>query len=127
MSKDDKSRKATEGLLRSNFTQELGQKAIVEHHVLDEEEKRYAAELREVLAAMAADLQRVKIVNPGFDYLGSFSVHVFASEIMRAFEFMSITNPHKATHPVADAALRKLTQDVNEHFTGKRQRLRSGF
>lgn len=129
-SKEDKAKietGLTNEVMKDKFMTELGQKAIVEHHQMNEQEKYYVAQLRGVLADSAKDLQKVGIANKGFDYLGSLSVHVYASEVMRAFEFMAITNPFKMTHPVADAALRKLTQDVNEHYTGKRQKLRSGF
>jgi hypothetical protein len=113
--------------IRKQFEQELGSKAIVENHKLEGEQAEITNQLREVLADCAADLQAKKIIHPAFQYLGSWSVHVYANELMRAFEFIDINNPHLATHPVADAALTKLKQSVNEHYTGKRQKLRSGF
>jgi hypothetical protein len=109
------------------FKSEIGATAQVEHHKLEGEDKEYMMQLREVLVSIAQDMQDKKIVNNGFEYLGSWSVHVYASEVLRAFEFVSLTNPHKATHPVAEAALAKLKQDINEHYSGKRQKLRSGF
>lgn len=120
-------KKFTNKLLTDQFIKDLGSKAVVEHHNLEGDEKDYTNQLREVLADVAADLQKGKIVSPGMDYLGSFSVHVYASELMRSFAFVGLNNPHKTTHPVADAAMRKLNEDVTEHFTGKRKRLRSGF
>lgn len=107
------------------FKSELGTTAIVEHHSLKDNE--HVEALKEVLTDMAMDLQRVKIVHEGQEYLGSLSVHVFASEVLRQFSFVGINNTNKMTHPVAEAALSKLKQDVNEFFQGKRQKLRSGF
>lgn len=109
------------------FQKDLGGKAVVEHHSLSGEEQEHAEKLREVLSDIAKDLQRVRIITPGLEYLGSFSVHVFASEALRSFEFISLTAPNKATHPVAEAALSKLREDVNAHYTGKRRKLRSGW
>lgn len=109
------------------FKTEIGSTAQIEHHKLEGAEKEYMMQLREVLVSIAQDMQDKKIVNEGLEYLGSWSVHVYASELLRAFEFVSLTNPHKATHPIAEAALAKLKQDMNEHYSGKRQKLRSGF
>lgn len=110
---------------RKAFETDIGQKAIVEHHSLGGSE--VVAQLREVLVDSALDLQNKKVVHPELEYLGSLSVHVYASQALRQFSFVGITNPHKMTHPVADAAVSKLKQDVREFFRGKRQKLRSGF
>jgi hypothetical protein len=111
------------------FKSEIGSKAIVQHESLarSEEQEKYLEGLREVLADSALDLQKIKLVPPSQEYLGSFSVHVYASEALRQFSFVGITNPHKTNHPIAEAAMKKLTEDVNEYFTGRRRKSRSGF
>ena len=116
--------------LSDQFATELGQKAIVSHESLakgNPEREAYVAELRSCLADMALDLQRVDLAPKEHEYLGSFSVHVYASELLRQFSFVGVTNPHKTTHPIAEAAISKLKQDMNEYFGKKRQKLRSGF
>lgn len=108
------------------FDSEIGSKAIVEHHQIENDE--YTSELREVLAAMGADLQRVGKVPQGLTYQGSFSVHVYASEgIKGTFAFAGVSNPGSCHFKLAEAAGKKLAQDINEHYRGSRQKLRSGF
>jgi len=107
------------------FESELGAKAIVEHHTIANDERM--DQLREVLADIAKDLQAVKKAPPEMQYMGSFSVHVYASEILRMFAFVGVNNPTNCPYELADAALKKLRQDVNEHYKGRRQKLRSGF
>lgn len=124
----EKIKRATSNeMLTDRFIKELGSKAIVQHIKLDGEQLEYVGKVREVLIDMAMDLQRVNIAPKGFDYMGSLSIHCFSNELMRQFAWVPVNNYGTMTHPISDATLRKLNNDVAEHFTGKRQKLRSGF
>ena len=129
MSKEEDkiSRALTDEALLKKFKSEIGSKAIIEHHGIPPEAADYFEKLREVLADIGRDLLEVGAAPKGFDYLGSFSVHVYGAEVTEQLAFLSLTNPHKTTHPLADAAMHKLTEDVNAHFTGNRRKLRSGW
>ena len=129
MSDEEKkiARAATEAALLKQFKSDIGNKAVIEHHGLPPETEEYVDKLRDVLADVGQDLLAVGAAPKGFDYLGSFSVHVYGAEVTHQLAFLSLTNPHKTTHPLADAAMHKLTEDVNAHFTGTRRKLRSGW
>jgi hypothetical protein len=106
------------------FDTELGSKAIVEHHAYANPE--HAEALRLVLKDIALDLQRVGEVPKEMDYCGSWSVHVFKGGLNN-FAFIGVTNPENSPYIVAEAASKKLFQDIREFYQGKRQKLRSGF
>ena len=129
MSKEEDkiARAVTDEALLKKFKSDIGSKAVIEHHDIAPEKLEYMSQLRGVLQAIAEDMQKTGIADKGFEYLGSFSVHVFGAEVTSQLEFVSLTNPHKTTHPLADAAMHKLTEDVNAHFTGTRRKLRSGW
>jgi len=108
------------------FESDLGQKAIVEHVTLEQD--NYTTELAQVLEDMALDMQKVGKAPKEYEYLGSFAVHIYASSMQGNFAFSGNLNPKPGCHRMlADAALKKLRQDVEEYFTGRRQKLRSGF
>jgi hypothetical protein len=100
-------------------------RAVIEHHEIPNDE--YTKELRGVLADIGADLQRTKKVPEGMEYQGSFSVHVYASPVLRTFAFAGVNNPQDCHYKLADAALKKLREDVEEYYSGTRRKLRSGF
>lgn len=106
------------------FQSDIGSKAIVEHHSSPGD--AHSAELREVLADVGRDLQRVGKVPKELTYKGSFSVHVYQGGLNN-FAFAGVHNPAECHHLMAEAAGKKLNQDIREHFQGKRQKLRSGF
>lgn len=107
------------------FDTELGQKATVEHHQIANDQ--YTAELREVLVDMAKDLQRTGKAPKEYEYKGSFSVHVYASSMDGNFAFAGVTNPGTCHYKLAEAAMMKLREDVEEHYSGRRRVKRSGF
>lgn len=108
------------------FDTEIGQKAIVEHHEVENTQE--IQELRAVLADMGKDLQRIQVAPKEMEYLGSFSVHVYGSEGLKGnYAFVSITHPGKCFFKVAEAGVRKLMGDVQMHFRGRFQKKRSGF
>ncbi len=108
------------------FDSDLGSKAQVEHHGINNDE--YQNQLRAVLADMAGDLQRTGSVPEGLEYQGSFSVHVYASSALKGtFAFAGVTNPGKCHYKLAEAAIMKLREDVEEYYSGKRRVKRSGF
>jgi len=107
------------------FKTDIGQKAIVEHHTIEND--GYTSQLREVLVDMGRDLQASGKVPKGMEYQGSFSVHVYASTVLRTFAFAGINNPGTCHGQLAEAAGMKLNQDIREHYHGKRQVKRSGF
>lgn len=110
------------------FDSELGGsagKAVIEHHVIENDQ--YTAELREVLKDMALDLQATGKAPKEMEYCGSFSVHVYKSDILRTFAFAGVTNPGSCHYKLAEAALMKLREDVEEYYSGQRRYKRSGF
>lgn len=125
MSKEDakKLREATNAHLAQKFQTELGQKVLVERHVVANERMD---QLREVLRDIAKDLQAEDPATREQTYLGSFSVHVYTSELLRQMTFQVLTAPDHCTYDVADAALRELNGSVMETYGHKRQKRRSG-
>jgi hypothetical protein len=108
------------------FDSSLQTKARVEHHILENTPE--LTQLREVLADMGKDLQRVGAAPKEMEYMGSFSVHVYASQGLKGtFVFTALTNPHKCFFKLAEAAGRKLMGDIQQQFTGKFTKKRSGF
>ena len=124
-SEDERIKAATNEYQAKTFATDIGQKAIVEHHSIKNDE--YTAELRKVLVDMATDLQRTNKVNKEFSYLGSFSVHVYSAPITGTLAFAGINNPGSCHYNVAEAAVQKLKQDVVQYYTKRRQVKRSGF
>lgn len=106
------------------FQTDVGQKAIVEHHAIENDE--YTTALREVLSDMGRDLQLTGKVPKELEYVGSFSVHVYQGSL-RNFAFAGVMNPGGCHRMLADAALSKLREDVEEYYAGTRRKKRSGF
>lgn len=106
------------------FDSQLGSRAIVEHHEIPQDE--YTAELREVLADIGRDLLRTKKVPESMTYKGSFAVHVYQGSLNN-FAFAGTLNPAECHYMMADAGLKKLREDVEEYYHGKRRKKRSGF
>lgn len=115
MSEDHKQKK---------FDSELGSKAIVQHYKSPGDAQSEA--LREVLADIGRDLQTTGKVPKEMEYQGSFSVHVYKGRLQN-FAFAGVNNPGSCHYMMAEAAGKKLAQDIREHFYGSRQKLRSGF
>lgn len=116
----------TNEALTSKFATELGQKAQVEHHAVANDERM--DQLREVLRDVGRDFQTTAKVPKELTYMGSLSVHVFASEVMKGqFQFVGLNAYDKMPYLVADAALQKLRGDVTQVYVGNRQKKRSGF
>lgn len=108
------------------FDNSMQQGAKVEHHSIESTPE--IQQLRDVLADMGKDLQRIKVAPESMQYMGSFSVHCYASEGLKGtFAFVSVTNPHKTFYKLAEAAGRKLMGDIQQSFTGRFQKKRSGF
>jgi hypothetical protein len=108
------------------FDTELQSKAKVEHHVIESTPEMDS--LREVLADMGKDLQKIRVAPETMQYMGSFSVHCYASEGLKGtFAFVSVQNPHKCFYKLAEAAGKKLMGDIQQTFTGRFQKKRSGF
>lgn len=107
------------------FASDLGQKALIEHHQIENDEQSEA--LREVLRDIGKDLQTTRKVPPELEYVASFSVHVYKGGLSN-FAFAGVNaNMEKCPHALADAAAKKLAQDIREYHNGRRQKLRSGF
>lgn len=125
--KEDRERlikETTNEALTSQFIKQAGSKARVERTDLEGE---HLDHLREVIEEVGKDLVETGIVPKGMEYLGSMTVHVYKSEIMKTAAFLSLNNM-KDLHPsLADGALRELNGKVKEYYGQKRQKLRSGF
>ena len=108
------------------FDTQIGSEAVVEHVPLPQDE--YTAQLAEVLKDIGLDMQKVGKVPQGMTYAGSLAVHIFTAPLTRQFAFAGQVAMEPDTHfKVAEAGVKKLAQDVNQHYSGSRQKLRSGF
>lgn len=115
---------ATDDLLVAKFVQDLGSKVRVDRNQIDNE---HMAELRSVVADVGRDLEKVGAVPRGMAYVGSLSVHVFKSSLLRTMAFATVSELGDMTVDVADGALRELTGTTMATFGKSRQKLRSGF
>ncbi len=118
-------KETTNEALTSRFIKETGGKgARVERSDLEGE---HMDRLREVVNEIGENLLECGAVPKGMEYLGSMTVHVYKSEILKTAAFLSLNNL-KSMHPsLADAALRELNGKVKEYHGKSRQKLRSGF
>lgn len=108
------------------FNTELETKARVEHHSIDNHP--VMEQLREVLADMGRDLQDTGIAPKELEYMGSFSVHVYAAQGLKGnYAFVGVTNSGKCFFKLAEAAGRKLMGDIQMMYRGRMQKKRSGF
>ncbi len=117
-------RGVTNELLTEKFTQDLGSKARVERHDLQNE---HMDALRGVIGDVGRDLEKIGAVPKGMEYVGSLSVHVYKSEILRTAAFATVSNLEGLSFDLADGALRELTGTTLVHYGRGRQKLRSGF
>lgn len=115
----------TNDMLTESFQTELGQKALVQRTTVDADERQ--DQLREVLSDIAKDLSATGVAPKGMEYLGSFSVHVYHSKVLRTAAFAVLNNGARVPFDLADAAMRELTGSVVEYHGRRRQKLRSGF
>lgn len=116
-------REATNELMAKQFETEMGQKVRVERHKMSSDR---IAQLRDVLREMGKDLQAQDVATKDLDYLGSFSVHVYASHALQQMFFHTLTAPDKCNFQIADAAMRELNGSVQEDYGQVRQKRRSG-
>lgn len=117
-------RAETNEVQKSQFIQDLGQKAHVERGTIANEKTE---QLRDVLKDIGRDLITVGAVPQGCDYIGSLSVHVYTIEALGSALFACLTVPGQMTSSLADGALRELNGSVKVMFGQARQTLRSGF
>ena len=127
MAKDDDKiiKQTTNELLKDKFAAEVGQKAIVQRRTLENDERTEM--LREVLRDIAKDMQTTGMVTKGLKYMGSFSVHVFASEVLRTAEFAPLTVTDHCDANLADGAVHALRNSVLLDYGRRMQKKRSGF
>lgn len=126
MSNDERKKLITDitnDLLKSRFTSEVGQKARVDRSEIN---SKHMEILRDVLREIGLNLKEIKAV-PQMDYVGSLSVHVYKSELLRTAAFATISATENMTFDLADAALRELTGSTLASYGKNRKKLRSGF
>ena len=121
--RDNLINEVTNDLLKSKFTQSLGSKARVERTRVDNSRME---DLRDVLRAIGQDLKTTGVA-PKMDYVGSLSIHVYKSEILKQAAFVTVSASENMTFDLADGALRELTGNTLESYGRSRQKLRSGF
>jgi hypothetical protein len=114
----------TNELLTAKFTQELGQKARVERSSIENE---HMNQLREVISDVGRNLEEIGAVPKGMQYVGSLSVHIYKSEILRTAAFATVSETSALTFDLADAGLRELTGATLVSYGKTRKKLRSGF
>lgn len=117
-------REVTNDLLTSKFTSEVGSKARVDRTVVSGE---HMEQLRGVLQDIGGNLSESGVAPKGMQYVGSLSVHIYKSEILKSAAFATLSSLKGVPFDLADAALRELTGTTLETFGKRRQRLRSGF
>lgn len=110
--------------LKSKFIQDVGSKVRVERTKIDNAKMD---QLREVLSEIGQNIVDVGAAPKGMDYLGSFSVHVYKSDILRTIAYVTLNADREITFDVADGAMRELNGNVQESHGRSRQKLRSGF
>jgi hypothetical protein len=115
--------RATEESMKLKYADQMGQKVLVERTKLDGERTEA---LREVLRDIGRDMQTQKIANEGTEYKGSFSVHVYFSELLKRMDFVVLTAPDAVPFNVAEDACRELFGSICEDFGHKRPVRRSG-
>jgi len=111
-------------ILKDQFIQQVGSKAIVNRSDLENER---TDRLREVLVEIGKDLLETGVAPKGMQYRGSLSIHIYASDILRTAAFVGLSETSELPGPLADAALRELTGSTMVKYGKKRQKLRSGF
>lgn len=121
---DDKQRQIANDILKEQFIKDLGSKARVDRSQIDNSRMD---ELRSVLSDIGVDLEKIGAVPKGMTYCGSFSIHVYKSEILRTAAFATLTNKGTCDGALADAAMRELNGSVSESYGKARPKLRSGF
>lgn len=117
-------REVTDDLLKSKFISEVGQKARVSRSSIQSE---YMQQLREVIRDVGLNLLDTGVAPKGMQYMGSLSVHVYKSEILKTAAFATVSALGEMPFDLADGALRELTGNTLETYGRSRQKLRSGF
>jgi len=112
-------------LLKDRYTQDIGQKAVVERRSLVNDER--TAELRSVIEDVGRDLQTCGLVTQGLEYRGSLTVHVYTSEVLRVTEFAPLTVTGNLPPVLGDAALMNLRNSYLADTGRRMQKKRSGF
>lgn len=111
-------------VLKDQYMQNVGQKAVVERHDATGES---IDQLRACLAELGDELGKRGIAPKGMQYVGSLSTHVFHSEILKVTAFVNLNNMKALSFGQADAACREMNNKVKEYWGQRRQKLRSGF
>lgn len=120
---DKKVKAATDAALAQKYNSDMGQKVHIERHRV---EGARVDELRDVLRDIAKDLQETGTVTKEIKYLGSFSVHVYYSEVMKRMEFATLSAPDHVPFNVAEDASREMFGTICETYGKPRQKRRSG-
>lgn len=122
--RDEAIRAVTDDLLTSRFTTELGQKARVERSEISGD---HMDQLREVICDVGRNLSETGSIPRGMEYVGSLSIHIYKSEILKTAAFATVNSLGAVPFDLADGALRELTGSTLESYGKRRQKLRSGF
>ena len=113
----------TDDLLKSKFTSSVGQKAMIQRSEINNERME---ELREVVREIGKDLLECGVAPKGMEYMGSKTVHIYKSEILRDAAFVTVSALDRCTFDLADGGLRELTGNTLLHYGKTRQKRRSG-
>lgn len=118
-------REISNEILKDKYTQDVGQKAVVERRTLENDER--TDQLRQVIRDVALDLQETGKVNKGLQYRGSLTVHVYTSELLRVTEFAPLTVDADLPPVLGDAAISALRNSFLADTGRRMQKKRSGF
>lgn len=114
----------TNEALKSKFSTEVGQKARVERSTVQSEQ---FDQLREVLRDVGQNIQDTGSAPKGMDYLGSLSVHIYVSTVLRTAAFVTLSATEKLPFELAEAGLHELRGTTLVDYGRRRQKKRSGF
>lgn len=126
MKKTDEKKLITEvtnNLLTNKFQTEMGQKALVERSTIQNE---HMDKLRGVIAEVGKNLEEVGAAPKGMTYVGSMSVHIYTSQILRAAAFVQLSELKLVDYNLADGAMREMRDGVLRYYGKATQRRRSG-
>lgn len=118
-------RELSNEMLKDKYIQDVGQKATVERYTLPEDGR--AEQLREVVRDIAKDLQQLDPACREMEYMGSLTVHVFSSRLLRTTAFVPLTVIDKLPPVLGDAACSALSNSYLADTGRRMKKKRSGF
>lgn len=119
-------REATNDVLKHKHDTEMGQKAVVQRHLIQHDELK--EQLRLVLEDIGRDIHKLsKDIPAGMTYAGSMAVHLYKAPTLGMIACYSQLSTSNCTEQDVSNAIRDLRGSAIESFGHKRQKMRSGW